>query len=414
MADQGGTTQPLRVKVAILALVLGLTACRSGSSLSPSVEGSGSPSASTSETAAASESASPSAAPGGFNLLPAEEPADFVSQIVCTGTIGAEDPVAIVRMQGSQPGTGDVVLRDYADQANPTTPCTFGSEAIAQLIDAQHIVIRPNDGIAVVDLPNVTYHWFDLPQEKFLAVAPTLDQLLWMDQDPIEAKEDTIHLTTSAGDQVVATLPNNNEGRCGSPEFDSKWSAYTRSGSHFFVLDQPFPETTSLIAGSGATPSLSLIAPSGGWAEGMNPMMALWSPTTDTLYYRRGGDIWQWTEGTDPFVFLPEVSWVQPTISADGVHLAYAVLRADGVLHDVYLVDLTTAVITPDRIGDGARKLPVFLNATQLWFLSEGEDHGCVGGEAERPLIYDIVDGLEFNSVIEQPLFVWPATSAIY
>lgn len=403
----------LRPTFVSLAVVIGLTACSGGSqSASPSGSASGSPSASASASVAAS--ASPSSAPEGFNLLPAEQPADYVSQIDCTGTIGAEDPVAIVRMQGATPGTGDVVLRNYADPARPSNACTFGSESIAQLIDPRHVVIRGNGANAVVDLPDMTYHWFELAQEKFLAVGPQLDQLLWMDQDPIEAKEDTIHLTTSAGDQVVATLPNNNTGRCGSPEFDSKWSGFTNTGSHFFVLDQPFAETTSLIAGSGDGLGLSLIPPATGWPTGMNPMMALWSPTTDTLYYRRGGDIWQWTDGSDPRVFLPDVPWIQPTISADGAHLAYAVTRADGLLHDVYLVDLAAAVITPDRIGEGARWLPVFLNATQLWYKSQGENHGCVGGEAERPLIYDIVDNLEFNSVIERPIFVWPATSATY
>ena len=142
-------------------------------------------------------------------------------------------------------------------------------------------------------------------------------------------------------------------------------------------------------------------------------MMALWSPTSATLYYRQGGNVWRWTDGAEPELFLPDLNWVQPTISSDGAHLAYSVLRPDGALHDTFLVDLTAAgAPSPRKIGDGARKLPRFLNATQLWFMSEGEDHGCIGAEAERALIYDIVDFLEFNSIIEQPISVWPATSA--
>ena len=94
-------------------------------------------------------------------------------------------------------------------------------------------------------------------------------------------------------------------------------------------------------------------------------MMALWSPTAETLYYRQGGDIWQWTDGSGPQLFLPDTNWVQPTISADGAHLAYSVLRPDGLLHDVYLIDLANGG-SPQKIGDGARKLPVFVNSTQL------------------------------------------------
>jgi hypothetical protein len=316
-------------------------------------------------------------------------------------------------MAAAEPGSGPFVLRDYADPAHPTNVCTLGQAAINQLIDARHLVIGGTGALAVVDLPEVTYHWFQVPYPKeFLAVGPGLDRVLSKVTD-WDGGEDTIYVSTSAGDQLIASLPTPGSGRCGSPAFDSRAAAYTLSGSRLFVLDQPVPGYSSLVVVAGDSTPLSILAPSTGWADGADPMMALWSPTTEALYYRKGGDIWRWTDGSDPELFLSDVAWIQPTISSDGAHLAYSVLRADGVLHDVYLLDLTAAgAPTPERIGDGARKLPVFLNATQLWFKSEGDDHGCAGTENEHPLIYDIVDRREFKSVIEQTLLVWPATSS--
>ena len=158
-----------------------------------------------------------------FSLLPTAQPADFVSHISCNGSIGPSDPVALVYLHGTGPG---VALRDYADPGSPRTACTVGDSPpqlidIAQLIDARHVVIRGNGPVfAVVDLPEVRYHWFALPQEagfraEFLAVAPGLDQIAWESSNTVgaETAERKVHLTTAAGDQVVAALPSSPGGR---------------------------------------------------------------------------------------------------------------------------------------------------------------------------------------------------------
>jgi hypothetical protein len=357
------------------------------------------------------ENSPPTSSSNVFALLPAPVPADFVSQITCNGSIGASDAVAIVQLVSAVEGEeGEVVLRDYADPLNPRTACTFGSNGPAQLIDARHVVIGGGEAMAVVDLPEVRYHWFEVPYPKqFLAVGPKLDQVLWMTQSGTPGT-DTIYLSTSAGDRVIATLPTPGRGRCGTSEGDSKEAAYTPSGSHLFVLNQPIYNFNSLVVVGGETIELSVIPPSAGWPPEAHPMMAVWSPTSETLYYRQGGDTWKWTDGPDPQLFLPNVSWINPTISADGAHLAYSVLRPDGLLHDVFLVDLAHGG-TPQRIGDG-RRMPVFVNSSQLWFKSEATDYGCGGTLGEQPLIYNVVDGTEAPSIIEWVQKVWPSTSS--
>jgi len=310
-----------------------------------------------------------------------------------------------------------MVLRDYADVGHPITSCSFGKNRFGlQLIDAHHVVlpgasIVPAPGrnlYAVVDLPQVRTHWFQLPGEfpNFLAVAPDLGTVAWLSPD-LPSNTDQIHLTSHAGDKVVASLPNPHGGRCGSPE-DSKQAAYSRSGKQLFILDQPIPNLNSLLVLQGDKVLLRIAPDSGRWPTGAQPAMALWSPTSETLYYRKGADVWDWTSTGGSQNFLPGVSWYYPTISPDGRHLAFAEEGKD-YLHTVSMVDLPPAS-RPIQVGNGNRTLPAFLNARQLWFKSESL--GPCGSGGNKPLVYDLSDGSESPSIIDSPISVWPATSS--
>ena len=140
------------------------------------------------------------------------------------------------------------------------------------------------------------------------------------------------------------------------------------------------------------------------WAAGGAQPDGLWPP----LYYRKGGEVWRWTPAGGSQTFLPGVTWYYPTISSDGRYLAYAVVGADG-LHDVYLIDLQAGG-SPQKIGNGHRTVPVFLNARPLWFKSDSLG-GC-GGGGSRPLVYDVGDRTESASIVDMPVSVWPATSS--
>jgi hypothetical protein len=249
-----------------------------------------------------------------------------------------------------------------------------------------------------------------LPGElpTFLAVAPDLGTVAWLSPD-LTANTDQIHLTTHAGDKVVASLPNPHGGRCGSPE-DSNRAAYSRSGKHLFVLDQPIPNLNSLLVLEGDRVTLRIAPDPDHWAANAQPAMALWSPTSETLFYRKDAAVRSWTSASGPQSFLPGVSWFFPTISADGRHLAYAVEGQD-YLHTVSLVDLPPTS-RPIQIGNGKRTLPTFLNARQLWFKSE--NLGPCGSGGNQPLVYDLSDGSESASIIDSPVSAWPATSSSF
>ena len=352
---------------------------------------------------------------GTFDLLPASPRADFDIHIECSGSIGQTDPVAIVWLKG----TDGYTLRDYADIAHPHTACSFGTGdwSIVQLIDPRHIVIvdeEATDTFAVVDLPHVRFHWFHLPKTKgwgseLITVGPALDRIVWKQVDPDSSRADTIYLSTANRTRVLATLPDTNLGRCGSLS-DSAPGRYTVAGDYLFVLNAPLEYNSSLLIFKGRETLLSIVPAKLEWAHQANaPSMAVWSPVSPTLYWSRGGDVWRWTPGGGQQRFIAGVAWFNPTISADGRYLAYAVLNADLKSH-VYLVDLTGDAV-PHRIGDGQRAGPRFLNSTQLFYLASDSGGGCTGGPSAYR-IYNVTSGSEDGSIIEGVRAAWPATSA--
>jgi hypothetical protein len=399
-----------------LVVLFGLTACSASSTGSPlaSTSVTATPLASTEATRLPTATATPTPGPpvssdATFSLLPVDEPAWFEPASSCDGPIGPSDPVAVVELLGPANAPTTSVMRDYADPENPRSVCVIG-ERVVQLIDARHIVVTACGGDqgpcadAVVDLPEAEYHWFSLPQSpntwsSFVAVSPGLDEVAWTSSlgDGTGRK---VHLTTAAGDTVVADLLAVG-GRCGTPD-DSREGAYTHSGHGLFILDVPSPQDAVFLVYGDGHEALSFRPPDAA------PTMPLWSPVGETLYYSRAGDVWRWTARGGPEVFIHGVQWRYPTITPDGRHLAYAVPRDDGLGHDVYLVDLADGS-DPKLIGHG-RTFPAFLNDTQLFYMSEEE--AVCGPGIDQPLIYNVTDASESPSIIQRVNAVWPATSS--
>jgi WD40-like Beta Propeller Repeat len=418
----------------VVTIVLALTACAAPEQSTPagaSSSGDASPSATaeSTPTAVPTPSATPTPPPpmssdATFNLLPANGPPNHRPSISCSGEIGPTDPVAIVELRGTRREAGQIVMRDYSDPANPRTVCEFGDEWVQQLIDARHVVVENCDrypcAYAVVDLPEVRYHWFALPRRDdfgstFIAVSPGLDAITWSSIEggdyaggDYEDQDRRLHVTMEDGDHVVARLRPVG-GRCGSGD-DSKQGAYSRSGKHQYALDVPIASDTVFVGLEGLDRAFLFRPPRGGWPTDEQPAQPVWSPTSETLYYRRAGSVWKWTPAGGEKLFIPDVFWQFPTISPDGRYLAYAVLRDDGVNHDVYLIDLERGG-EPQRIGEN-RNLPTFLTTTQLWLKTE-TGMGCVSAEMPQKMIYDINEGSESRSIIDSVRFVWPATSSI-
>jgi hypothetical protein len=403
------------------------------SSIAPSSAASSSPSTT---AASPTPAATPRAVNAAFSIFPATLPTDL-PQITCSGSIGASDPVALVGLRPTDPTVQQPeVLRDYADLANPRTVCTFDSFLVVQLIDARHVVTGGggNGRLAVVDVPDGRFQWFQLPSSavsssELIAVSPQLDEIVWLKNGPYDdigtISQREIHIATEAGDTTVATLPDEPTGFCGYPPDYSNRGAFSRTGEHVYVLDQPrfavTPEGTlgevaatySLRVFAGTTLVYSVVPPSGGWLNGGHPAYPVWSPTSETLYYRQGNDVWRWTPDGGASRFLTGVPWFNSTISPDGKHLAYA-LNGDTIdaPATAYLADLPVPG-QPLSIGP-ALQGPVFLNNRQVWLMTLGANYGCAGGEKPKPVIYNIGDHSTASSIIEGVRLVWPATSSNY
>lgn len=362
---------------------------------------------------------SPVASSAIFSLLPTQGDPSYPYPIKdCSdagGVVGASDPVAFVLPNGKE-----YALRDYADPDHPRTLCRFSNNQIVQLIDSRHIVVVCCGfrAFAVVDLPEMVHHWFKVPvappNEAFLlGVSPGLDQVAWLGFD-VTAWRLTVHVYTSQGDQVSAPLPA--PGSLKQVSEIQPRAAFSPSGRFLYVLDrrsrgQPEdPSLRSLVVVEGSHVRLKLTPPVGGWPAGSEPASPLWSPVTDTLYYSQSGTVWTWTPESGSRPLLRGTSWCLPTISADGRYVAYGAQSAGGAL-GVYLATLGGSV-TPRLIGQGPRNEPAFLGTRLLWYRSwNGSDCMTGGGQS---LVYDMTDGAESRSVLNEVDNLWPATSSVF
>jgi hypothetical protein len=364
-----------------------------------------------------------------FSLLPSSQPASFTGRIACSGPIGSSDPVAVVHFTGTEAEADhppQLALRDYADWSHPRTACTFDDVGNVQLIDAHHALI--SYGPAVVDLPEVRFHWFDLPPDTypsflttFIAVSPGLDQVVWLSYRAATVNDYNtmrqIHVTQADGDTVVASLVDEPTGFCGAPVDVWTRGAYSSSGEHLFYVDQlfdGFARSDSLRVFDRAPSTVyTLTPPSGGWPEGDHPAMAAWAPGSETLYYRQGDTVWRWTPGAGVESFLSGVRWSVPTFTPDGKHFAYGIPTSD-FAWEIYVGEVGNAV-SPHSIGLSLNP-PVFLNDAQLWLERSGTNLGCAGpgSEQRHPVIYNITDGSEARSIIDGVGSVWPGRGPSY
>jgi hypothetical protein len=337
-------------------------------------------------------------------LDPAESPHE--ASMLCSGSVDATDPVALVQLTSAR--AGELVMRDYADVANPRTVCRKGSFN-AGFVDAAHIwlgdCIESACAMAIIDVRQGTYQWY-ATSSHINAVAPDLHALAWLQSGDDDTR--TLHIANASGDQAIHTFPYPT-GRCGSP-LDSNNVAFSASGRYLFVLDQSFPNYNALLVVEGHDVVFKLLPPHEGWADAEYPLMALWSPVADELYYRFKGSVFRWTPATGAERVLMGVAWLSPSFTPDGNHLAWAVETPDGT-HDVFVAG--TADLTGAKLVGRNRSGPVFLNNQQLWYRSEATG-GCAGPDSSKPLVYNLRSRAEFSSIVDLVWKIWPGTSATH
>ncbi len=386
----------LRRITAAIALVLVVAAC------SPSPQRTSSNTASGARTPSPDDiSPNPLISPAPPGLLPNSSSARVNGQSLttCTGNPGNYDPLAVVRLHGQS----SWVLRDYVDEAHPFNVCTIGPQTVVLgFIDAHHLATIDGFSPEVLEIPSGTLYDVNVNALAW-AVAPDYSHVLWLSQDA-----ETLHDSWAGHDVVIQRYPPV-YGRCGDPDIDSQVMAFTRDYRFAYALwAQNLVDSTYLNVVESHRSVLAIAPPAAGWGPVGGPLMAVWNPATDALYYTQQGDVWSWTETGGANVFSSSLRWIDPTVSPDGQRIAYAVRDAKGHA-TVHLMDPTTGKTTA-AIGAGSRAQPFFLTNDLVWMRSDTK--GC-GSNAPVSYVYDLRDHAEGRSIIDAVAATWPAASAL-
>jgi hypothetical protein len=356
------------------------------------------------QTATSSMSSSPSQvqfSPGPAQLghLPVATSSRLTTppQVTCNGDVGNSDPVAVVIIHGQS----REVLRDYADESHPRTFCSFGDGiSVTAILDPHHVLMNSGMATAVLELPSGRA--FELAVNgSVVGVAPDLSQVLWFSYTDPPALQDS----WDSGGKVIQVYPPQIGGRCsGLPT-----GAFSRDSNYAFAIWNDGPNATFLTVVGNHTGVYFVAPPAAGWAFPQAPMMGLWSPVADKLYYAQQGGIRTWTPTSGGSELKAGLTWTYPAMSPDGNHIAYVDMGADYSAWTVHLMDPATGA-DQGRIGGGQRALPMFLSNNLIWLRNEGQ--GC-GPTQPASYIYDLRDKTETASSLDWVFTTWPATSAL-
>jgi len=316
--------------------------------------------------------------------------------------------LALVTLRGG----GHIVVRDITDIGHPTTVATLGiSPPQAQFISATELsyldptfigdfatnpsnLIRAplagSPGTLVVKAGHgiVLYAW--APDGKTAAYVTTTND------------KSELHLVTGENDRLVGSMAS----ILGGCETSS--CAYL---TEFRLLYSPDGKFISLTQSFGG-PNFRLWNSDGKLLksnpDGSPYSMSVWSG--GSLYFVDANGVEVWHGGVTS-AFLPGVRWLRPKGSPDGSQIVYAASDSAGSTH-VYVVNTSTKSV---REIKKSRREPVFLTSRYLWY--QGERACATADLCDKSLpvtwnginyIYDLQDGTEATSIIEQVHDVWP------
>ena len=305
--------------------------------------------------------------------------------------------MAVVTLHGQT----NPVLRDYADEAHPRTFCSFGDGVFPfAILDPHHVVINYGAATAVLELPSGRA--FEIGVNGFVvAVAPDFSQVLSFSYGDFAA----LHDMWDQGDVVIQEYPTP-AGRCGGGPWPGAFSRDAKYG--FAIWDQGRAATYLNVVGNH-NGVFALATPPGGWPNGQQPSMGVWSPVEDKLYYNELGAIWTWTPSAGATQLRSGLLWGYPAISGDGKHIAHVVWGPNYSSATVHLMDPSSGADF-GQIGAGQRFVSMFLTNDLIWMRTEGQ--GC-GPAQPTSYIYDLRDKSESPSSLDWVSATWPATSAL-
>ena len=366
------------------------------------------------QSPAETPSESPSAAPS-----PSPSPPPSVSLTVvppwaalhasCSGGPAAQE--ALITL----PGSSHPVLADVTDPVHPKTICTIsGGSWTPQLVTQGMISWFATQGspgspglsvIATLDMfsgtSGLAASWTGGGfLDGLLGWSPDQSTLVYITSDGTAVN---VHLTTGAGDRVLATyaaVP----ARGVNPNEDDAFIGFSPDGA-YFAFSQTFTGGDHLTVWSR----------SGIVFTQANATMASWGSTGSKLYFRQpnGSVIYVWdsagASGNRSQAFGQQFGWIRPRADAGDDYLAFTVRDSSGIPH-VWLYG------HGGRAGGqlpNERSTPSFLNSATVFLVEEGPcGSSCGIGPSTQPdgktFTYSIATQTEAASTITSVLGAWP------
>jgi len=316
--------------------------------------------------------------------------------------------LALVTLRG-----GDhMVFRDLSDIGHPRTVATLGmSPPQPQFVSATEVAYLDPDVIG--DFATNPANLMRAPlsgSPKTLVVSAGHGIFLYaFAPDGRTAAYLTItndgselHLVTGGNDRLVSSMPSI-LGGCETPS--------CAFGIDFRFMYSPDGRFISLSQSVGG-PNFRVWTSDGKLLksnpEGSSYSMTAWSGSS--LYFVDANGVEVWHDGLAA-AFLPGVRWLRPRASPGGSQIVYAASDSAGSTH-VYVVNTATKSV---REIKKSRREPVFLTSRYLWYQGERACNAADLCDESLPVtasgttyIYDLQEGTEATSIIEQVHDVWP------
>ena len=351
----------------------------------------------------------PSPTPGGPTPPPP-------AAIVCTSQIPAGHQLALVSLRGIQ----GIVVRDVTDIAHPVTRCGLnGGASNLRFINSTRIsYISTSSGdlgasgaLYLVDLNTSTTSlvraWASGGYASWVyAWSPDGRKLSYLSSDTSGVKW---HVLSAAGDKTLAnmgTVP----GRGVNLDNDDAMVGFSADGQ-YVAVEETF---TAQKGGNTGTPPIQIVRLSDYKQVYMRSdgTMATWGASGARLYFRTSTGVQVWEATGKVQAVQAGLQWIRPWPSADGSHITFTSLNAQGN-HQVGIIDTNGGPVA--LASSEPRANPGFLTSTLIWYAGETRcttTTPCgLGGPplTGNTFLYDIA-GVESGSIDTAFYDSWPHT----
>ncbi len=333
--------------------------------------------------ACGNSSAQSKASPSASRPAPSSSPIPFPSPtpggptppppmaVVCTSQIPAGHQLALVTIQG----VSGIQVRDVTDIQHPVTRCAISGGSYLRFINAtriSYIVTSSGDlgasgALYLVDLSTSTTSlvraWSSGGYASWIyAWSPDGQKLTYLSSDTTGVKW---HLLSAAGDKTLSSL-GAVPGRGVSADNDDAMVGFSADGQ-YVAVEETF--TTQSGAATG-TPPIQIFHVSDSKLVYSRPdgTMATWGAAGARFYFRTtaGAQVWDATGKVQ--TVSAGLQWIRPWPSADGSHVAFTTLDAQGN-HKVGIIDTNGGPLA--QASSEPRTKPGFLTSTLLWYAGE-------------------------------------------